>query len=144
GRVFSLGGWSPQLQSGLLGAPDLLGYPCHTHHHASPTGLSPAAAGRSRPLRLTHVWMRDIPAWAPQPRPLERSRFGLFPVRSLLLGDSLFFSFTAGSYRFQFAAFALRQERRDMAPAGLPHSDIRGSQDAWSSPRLISACLGLL
>src|SRR5687767_10429559 len=30
GRVFSLGGWSPQIQSGLLDAPNLLGYPCHT------------------------------------------------------------------------------------------------------------------
>ena len=97
GRVFSLGGWSPQLQSGLLGAPDLLGYPCHTHHHASPTGLSPAAAGRSRPLRLTHVWMRVFPAWAPQPRPLERDRFGLFPVRSPLLGESRLISLPAGT-----------------------------------------------
>src|SRR5688572_15638975 len=30
GRVFSLGGWSPQLQSGLLDAPNLLGNQCHT------------------------------------------------------------------------------------------------------------------
>jgi hypothetical protein len=30
GRVFSLGGWSPQLQPGLLGAPGLLRDPCHT------------------------------------------------------------------------------------------------------------------
>ena len=27
-----------------------------------------------------------------------------------------------------------------MTPAGFPHSDIRGSQDACSSPRLIAAC----
>jgi hypothetical protein len=54
-RVFSLGGWSPRIQAGLLGAPTLLRYPCHTRTCASPTGLSPAAAGRSRPLRLTHV-----------------------------------------------------------------------------------------
>src|SRR5690606_40862679 len=31
-----------------------------------------------------------------------------------------------------------------MTPAGLPHSDIRGSQDACSSPRLIAACHVLL
>src|ERR1041384_1461129 len=30
GRVFSLGGWSPLIQPGLLDAPGLLGYPCHT------------------------------------------------------------------------------------------------------------------
>ena len=32
GRVFSLGGWSPRIQAGLLGAPTLLRYPCHTCH----------------------------------------------------------------------------------------------------------------
>ncbi len=53
GRVFSLGGWSPQIQSGLLGAPNLLRYPCHTWTTASSTGLSPAMADRSRSLRLT-------------------------------------------------------------------------------------------
>ena len=52
GRVFSLGGWSPRIQSGLLGAPNLLRYPCHTCTAASPTGLSPAPADRSRSLRL--------------------------------------------------------------------------------------------
>ena len=52
GRVFSLGGWSPRIQAGLLDAPTLLRYPCHTHEKRSPTGLSPAVAGRSRPLRL--------------------------------------------------------------------------------------------
>ena len=29
GQVFSLGGWSPLIQPGLLGAPGLLGYWCH-------------------------------------------------------------------------------------------------------------------
>jgi hypothetical protein len=52
GRVFSLGGWSPRIQPGLLGAPGLLGYPCHPHAPASPTGLSPATADRSRSLQL--------------------------------------------------------------------------------------------
>ena len=52
GRVFSLGGWSPRIQAGLLDAPTLLRYPCHTSQKSSPTGLSPAVAGRSRPLRL--------------------------------------------------------------------------------------------
>ena len=31
-----------------------------------------------------------------------------------------------------------------MTPAGLPHSEIRGSKDACSSPRLIAACHVLL
>ena len=55
GRVFSLGGWSPQIQPGLLDAPGLLGYRHHTSTHPSPTGLSPPVAGLSRPLRLESV-----------------------------------------------------------------------------------------
>ena len=34
GRVFSLGGWSPQIQSELLGSSNLLRYPCHTAEEA--------------------------------------------------------------------------------------------------------------
>jgi hypothetical protein len=97
GRVFSLGGWSPQLQSGLLGAPDLLGYPCHTHHHASPTGLSPAAAGRSRPLRLTHVWMRVKPRMGPTtPAPRKKPVWAL--PRSLAATWGISFDFSSCRY----------------------------------------------
>ena len=37
---------------------------------------------------------------------LLRRRFGLFPVRSPLLGESLLFSFPAGTKMFQFPALA--------------------------------------
>src|SRR5438105_14753898 len=60
-----------------------------THsEHASPTGLSPAVAGRSRPLRLTLLDMRDMPRTSPTTPAPYRDRFGLFPVRSPLLGES--------------------------------------------------------
>ena len=36
----------------------------------------------------------------------KRQRFGLFPVRSPLLGESLLFSSPAGNEMFQFPAFA--------------------------------------
>ena len=55
GRVFSLGGWSPQIQPELLDSSGLLGYRCHLARSASPTGLSPAPVGRSRPLRVTDL-----------------------------------------------------------------------------------------
>ena len=46
---------------------------------------------------------------------------------------------------FQFPAFASRTSRDDgLAPAGLPHSEIRGSMGICPSPRLIAACHVLL
>ena len=40
------------------------------------------------------------------PQGPEPLRFGLFPGRSPLLGESLLFSFPAGTKMFQFPAFA--------------------------------------
>src|SRR4051812_44716645 len=98
GRVFSLGGWSPQLQSGLLGAPNLLRNLCHTCICNSPTGLSPAMADRSRSLRLLHIHRAgQCPTQALQPRPSEKVRFGLFPFRSPLLRESRLISLPAGT-----------------------------------------------
>ena len=98
GRVFSLGGWSPRIQSGLLGAPNLLRYPCHTCEQASSTGLSPATADRSRSLRLTPIHRAgQCPTQALQPRFSEEIRFGLFPVRSPLLWESRLISLPAGT-----------------------------------------------
>ena len=98
GRVFSLGGWSPQIQSGLLGAPNLLRYPCHSYTAASPTGLSPATADRSRSLRLATPYPAgQCPTQALQPRTSEELRFGLFPVRSPLLWESRLISLPAGT-----------------------------------------------
>src|SRR5574344_1059689 len=46
---------------------------------------------------------------------------------------------------FQFPAFASVQSTDDgIAPAGLPHSDIRGLMDICSFPRLFAACHVLL
>ena len=47
-----------------------------------------------------------------------RSRFGLFPVRSPLLGESLLFSSPAGTKMFQFPAFASAQQGADSSPSG--------------------------
>ena len=76
---------------------------------------------------------------------LRRRRFGLFPVRSPLLGESLLLSLPAGTKMFQFPAFAPRIIRGDgIAPAGLPHSDICGSMGICPSPQLFAACHVLL
>lgn len=41
----------------------------------------------------------------------EQAWFGLFPVRSPLLGESLLFSFPAGTKMFQFPALASNKVR---------------------------------
>ena len=51
------------------------------------------------------------------PRPPKRTRFGLLPVRSPLLGESLLFSSPAGTKMFQFPAFA-STKKVDDGPSG--------------------------
>ena len=71
---------------------------------------------------------------------LPRRRFGLFPVRSPLLGESLLFSSPAGTKMFQFPAFAPCKNRvTALQAAGLSHSEIDGSRDICSYPSLFAA-----
>ena len=103
-------------------------------------------------IRGSHPLRRAVPCASPRIAPaLERSynpaaasprwRFGLFPVRSPLLGESLLLSLPAGTKMFQFSAFASVLRTDDgIASAGLPHSDIRGSTGICPSPRLFAAC----
>ena len=96
-RVFSLGGWSPQFQTGFhvprptqdtrswsqafaYGTITLYGRP----FHANPASYPPLNAGPTTP---------DINA-----------RFGLLPVRSPLLRESLLISSPAGTEMFHFPA----------------------------------------
>ena len=78
-------------------------------------------------------------------RASRHRRFGLLPVRSPLLGESLLLSSPAGTKMFQFPAFASRLTRDvGIAPDGLPHSDIRVSKGICPSSRLFAACHVLL
>jgi hypothetical protein len=76
--------------------------------------------------------------------------FGLFPVRSPLLGESLpcflflevlrwFTSLRSPSHTYEFSV-----ESPGSLPVGLPHSDICGSVPARDSPQLFAACHVLL
>src|SRR4029078_2986977 len=69
-----------------------------------------------------------------QPRSTEVERFGLFPVRSPLLGESLLISFPTGTEMFQFPAFAPPKRLPCMTTAGLPHSEIPGLSLACQLP----------
>ena len=83
--VFSLGGWSPQIQPGfLVTRPTRV--PGQLPTRVSHTGLSPPTVRRSRrvPLRF-----RSPPARPRNPATISSPRFGLLPVRSPLLGESL-------------------------------------------------------
>ena len=104
--VFSLAGWSRRIRTGFL-------VPRATQGTATPAptarkGLSPAMAGRSSPFRLTVLVRHCGPTTPAAPK---RRRFGLFPGRSPLLGESLLFSLPAGTKMFQFPAFASRSMR---------------------------------
>ena len=104
---------------------------------ASRKGLSPSMAGLSRPFRSRHKVQPRGPTTPGRPGP---PRFGLLPVRSPLLGESLLFSLPAGTKMFQFPALASRHRRDDTNKgAGLSHSGIRGSQAVCAYPRLFAA-----
>ena len=135
-RVFSLAGWSRQIHTGFL-------VPRATQDTArlsiaSHTGLSPSMGPLSRGLCSLCCLPRRGPTTPQRPEPLW---FGLFPVRSPLLGESLLFSLPAGTKMFQFPAFASSLKRITvLQTAGLSHSEIHGSKAICASPWLIAAC----
>ena len=81
-------------------------------------------------------------AWSYYPDgALLHQRFGLFPVRSPLLGESLLFSLPRGTKMFQFPRFASLQSvmMTVLQTAGLSHSEIRASKVICTYARLIAA-----
>ena len=72
-------------------------------------------------------------------------KFGLFPLRSPLLGESLLLSFPAGTKMVHFPAFASRlllyseADIPTLLGISLEDSDIPGSQPVCGSPRLFAA-----
>ena len=76
---------------------------------------------------------------------LTPSRFGLLPVRSPLLGQSLLISLPRLLRCFTSPCVASRTYElgagfHPMPGGGLPHSEISGSTPACGSPKLIAAC----
>ena len=99
--VFSLAGWSRRIHAGFL-------VPRATQdtamlHIAPNTQLSCSTAELSRSFFSRYFLQRRGPTTPTGPEPC---RFGLLPVRSPLLGESLLFSLPAGTKMFQFPAFA--------------------------------------
>ena len=134
-RVFSLGGWSRRIHTGFLVSRATQG--TATLRMTSCTGRSPAMA-RCSNLFHSPCFLRSRGPTTPCVP--EHAWFGLFPVRSPLLGESLLFSLPAGTKMFQFPAFACRiSGMTGLQPAGLSHSEILGSKVICTSPGLFAA-----
>ena len=123
--VFSLAGWSRRIHAGFHVSRATQGSAMPSE--ASRKGLSPALAGLSRPFRSPRNVQHRGPTTPARPRPRG---FGLLPVRSPLLRESLLFSLPAGTKMFQFPAFASRFKRDD---------SLSGSQAVCAYPRLFAA-----
>ena len=138
--VFSLSGWSPIIRPEFL--VFRLTQVAVLAAFSSVTGLSPSLARHSS--RFSSITSAPLSAPITPARALRHRRFGLFPVRSPLLGESLLLSLPAGTKMFQFPAFASAFADDGIASAGLPHSDICGSKRICRSPQLFAACHVLL
>ena len=100
-RVFSLGGWARRIHTGFhvsRATQDTAKL-----RLASNTGLSPSMVKFSNLFFSEKFMLHRSPTTPQMPKHL---RFGLFPVRSPLLGESLLFSFPTGTKMFQFPTFA--------------------------------------
>ena len=85
-RVFSLGGWSPLLPTGLA-CPVVLWISSPLLSRLSRTGLSPSPVGLSSAVPLAYLRLS-----AGSSTPADRSHwFGLFRFRSPLLAESFLF-----------------------------------------------------
>ena len=100
------------------------------------TGLSPSVVVRSRILQLSSSFLTLWPKpWtAPQPPLSFDSGFGLFPVRSPLLGESRLISFPGGTEMCHFPPFASRKEMT---------GHYTGRVSPFGHPR-VKACLAAL
>ena len=137
--VFSLAGWSRRIHTGFL-------VPRATQDtdalmETSCTEPSSSAARLSRRFHSLPT-MGKTRSYYPGDAQKHKPRFGLFPGRSPLLGESLLFSLPGGTKMFQFPPFASTASMLWMTAlqtAGLSHSEIRGSKVICTYPRLIAA-----
>ena len=103
------------------------------------TGLSPSLAGFPKTILL------NLSDQLRGPNPgMHAFRFGLFRFRSPLLTESLVVFSSSGYldvsvHRVPFHTLWIGVWMTGVCPAGFPHSDISGSSDICSSPKLFAA-----
>ena len=128
--VFSLAGWSRRIHTGFLVSRAT--QDTTMLRMTSNTQLSCSKAGLSRPFFSSSFLQQRGPTTPIMP---SHKWFGLFPVRSPLLGESLLFSLPAGTKMFQFPAFAsIIRWMISLQDTGLSHSEIHGSKVICTSP----------
>ena len=103
------------------------------------TGLSPSVVGLSRTILLS----LEDQLCGPNPG-MHAFRFGLIPFRSPLLWKSMFSFFSSGYldvsvHRVPSAYLWIQYAVTEVFSARFPHSDISGSLDICSSPKLFAA-----
>ena len=103
------------------------------------TGLSPSLAGFPKTFLLESTNQ----LCGPNPG-MHAFRFGLFRFRSPLLTESLVVFSSSGYldvsvHRVPFHTLWIGVWMTGVCPAGFPHSDISGSSDICSSPKLFAA-----
>ena len=118
--VFSLGGWSPHIQTGF--------------HVSRPTHLSSMYAFRVQDYHLLRLFF-------PEHSSKHIKTFGLIRFRSPLLTESLRFLFLRVLRCFSSPGLLLNVNIKmtGLQPDGLPHSDISGSIRVCQSPELFAA-----
>ena len=107
--------------------------------HLSLTGLSPSLAGFPKTVLLNSLNQ----LCGPNPG-MHASRFGLFRFRSPLLTESHVVFSSSGYldvsvHRVPFHTLWIGVWMTEVFSAGFPHSDISGSMDICSSPKLFAA-----
>ena len=135
--VFSLGGWSLRLPTRFLVSRGTLDPAMSTR--LSLTGLSPSLAGFPKTVLLNLLNQ----LCGPNPG-MHAPRFGLFRFRSPLLTESHVVFSSSGYldvsvHRVPFLTLCIGVRILEVCSSGFPHSDISGSKDICSSPKLFAA-----
>ena len=134
-RVFSLAGWSRRIHTGFLVSRAT--QDSATLHIASCTQLSCSTVELSRTFHSRYLMRCRSPTTPVRPEP---HRFGLFPVRSPLLGESLTcFLFLEVLRCFSSLGLPQHMLMTVLQTAGLSHSEISGSMVICTYPELIAA-----
>ena len=134
-RVFSLAGWSRRIHTGFHVSRATQDYA--TLRIASCTQLSCSAVTLSRMFHSRYLLRCCGPTTPVRPEP---HGFGLLPGRSPLLGESLIcFLFLEVLRCFSSLGLPPHMRMTGRQPAGLSHSEIRGSRVICTSPRLFAA-----
>ena len=138
--VFSLPGWSPGIQTGfLVSRPtqvpllhlSLTVRGLHPLRPDVPDGSARFRISLSRLLLPRHV-------------PKDTAGLGSSPFARRYWGNRCYFLFLQVLRCFSSLRSPQHHADDGIAPAGLPHSDIRGSLRICRSPRLFAACHVLL